>query len=136
MASVQQENTQNSTTVPNALPMDGININTALGSDAIDKTLPRTSEQILNHLPQTHKSNAGKMAVHLACQFVFEVGVMRRCTPLGAGKLPGLLVRELQCLKQLILEHFPETLRNLRTLKKCQTALEHSFSSLRSTATS
>ena len=98
----------NSSQAPTALPLQGVNESTSLSSSEIDKSQLRSIHQFLCHQPQTKITNAGKLTVLLARECVFGVALMRRCTPLGAGKLPGLPVRELQWLKQLMLERFPE----------------------------
>ena len=88
--------------------LEGVNDGNSMPLSAIEKTKLRSQEQILSNQPPTNASNAGKLAVKLARECVFGEDIMRQCTPFGAGKLPGLPVRELQWLKQLMLERFPE----------------------------
>lgn len=125
---------QESVQPPTALPVEGVNESNCLESTEINKSQLRSVDQVLGRRKAT-TSNVGKLAIVLARECVFGVSVMKRCTPLGAGKLPGLPVRELQWLKQLILERYPEFWGNVQEYeklwKKCQSALEHNCSGLR-----
>ena len=119
---------------PAPLPIDGINYSNSLPSTEINKALLRPVEYILQKAPLTTITNAGKLAVLLSRECVFGVGVLRQCTPLGAGNLKGLPVRELHWIKQIILQRLPQYWGDVGAFetvwKKCQTALEHCCSGL------
>ena len=113
-----------------ALPIDGI----LLSSAEIDKSLLRPPEHILRNQQKISITNVGKLAVQLARESIFGIDIMKKCTPLGAGKLKGLPVLEMTKLKQLILDRFPEYWGDPTMFeavwKKCQSST-HSCSALR-----
>ena len=108
---------QESVQPPTALPVEGVNESNCLESTEINKSQLHSVDQVLGRRKAT-TSNVGKLAIVLARECVFGVSVMKRCTPLGAEKLPGLTVHELQWLKQLILECFPEFWGNVQEYEK------------------
>ena len=127
---------------PHPITLEGVNGDNILTSSEIEKASLKSVDETENlpNLPTVMPSNAGKIAVLLAREALFGVDIMARCTPLGAGKLPGLPAEELKRLKQIILQYFPQYWQNIpqfeKLWKKCQTALEHCCSSLRRKAQS
>ena len=122
---------------PHPLRIEGINLANVLPSSAIEKHKLLTIEETLS-VPNFHTftmENVGKISAILAREAIFGVKVMAKCTPLCAGKLPGLPINELYWLKHTMLQRFPHYWHNVSDFetvwKRCQRALEHCCSSLR-----
>ena len=82
-----------------------INLANVLPSSAIEKHKLLTIEEThsVPNFPTFTMEKVGKISAILAREAIFGVKVMAKCTPLGAGKLPGLPINELYWLKHTML---------------------------------
>ena len=98
------------------LPIEGLNIHTALPSSAIRKDDLRTADKVLSNYDSNKKSvkTAGRLACQLSREAIFGVEVLKLCTPLGAGKYKGLPTAELNFLKKLMLPNSGITYTDLK----------------------
>ena len=81
------------------------------------------------------KAKAGQLVVKLAKEAFFGTDVMTRCTVNGRRQLPGLPLSELNSLKQMLFQQFPEFWGNSAEFEEvwavCVDALNQSCKHLR-----
>ena len=98
--------------MPSTLPLPVVtdkSATKALSSSAIkqDKLQPIASVLEQNHKLKGER-NAGSLAIKLAKDALFGDEVLKLCTPMGTRSLPALPAKELQQLKTILFNQFPQ----------------------------
>ena len=87
-------------------PIEGLNPSSALPSSEIQKAALRSVQDVLSQHKALARNpqKARTLAVKLAKDAIFDVHVMKLCTPRGSRELPALPVVELAFLKKILLQ--------------------------------
>ena len=81
----------------------------SLSSSAITKDKLQSVAAVLEqHHRLKGEKNAGSLAIKLAKHALFGDEVLKLCTPMGNRSLPALPTKELQQLKAIIYQQFPQ----------------------------
>ena len=81
----------------------------SLSSSAITKDKLQSVAAVLEqHHRLKGEKNAGSLAIKLAKDALFGDEVLKLCTPMGNRSLPALPTKELQQLKAIIYQQFPQ----------------------------
>ena len=105
----QVKSPEHSPAAPKAIEIANVNPDNTLPSSVINtKKLVEVKVVIMKYPKLRNISKASTLSVKLAKEAIFGEDVMKQCTVAGTREYPGLPFNELQQLKQIVFERFPQ----------------------------